>query len=531
MHPSPHTSPSAPERLLERALALLQAGQTSQAAAYLKEARTLYPRDPQILYHLGNSLRLCGAVPEAVEVLETAIDLDPGLVDAWFSLAFLHIREGRNSQASELLIDLCKRFAKDVQLHRKAADLLAGIGAEKAAATLYEGIVDIEPGRSGAHMQLALLYQKLGHYAEAESQLNRVIALDPGNGAAYMLLANSRQMSDEDRHLEPLFKTALNKQDATDETRSCLHFGLGKLYDDWGAYDQAFDHYRHANQLKRGQYRFDREAWREQVCRLIAIFDSVKPGNPFFAAPRPVPGFIVGMLRSGTTLLERLLTTSDKLHGLGETERLDAFIGHLSSIKGVPYPECVLQLEPGEADLIAADFRRHVATGHEWAMFVLDKNPLNFMHVGLIALLFPDSPIFHCRRDALDTCLSVYFQNFAHARNNYAYDLDDIAAFYAGYEKLMSFWETAYPGRLIHVEYEKLVEKPESVMRGLYEKLQLDWVPDAIQPRTNPATISTASVWQARQSIYTQSIGRWRNYSKYLSPLKDALGEYRALYQ
>ena len=167
-------------------------------------------------------------------------------------------------------------------------------------------------------------------------------------------------------------------------------------------------------------------------------------------------------------MLFRSLTSHAAVYGSGETELLDACIQRIAEFQAAAYPECLPRLPHEKLRAIAEDYCRQLAAGKPAANLILDKNPLNFMHTGLIALLFPQAPIIHCRREPRDTCLSIYFQNFAHPRNNYAYDLQDIAAFYAGYEKLMGFWEALLPGRLIQVDYEKLVAEPAAMTQELY---------------------------------------------------------------
>ena len=517
--------PTPPElsRLLEQAVALYQSGQAEAATARLKEAREWDPANPLVAYHLGNSLRLAGAMDEAVQALKAAIELDPSLADAWFSLAFLYFNQNEAARAEEVLRDLCRRYPDDPKLQHKSASLLAGFGRYATAADLYERLIQLQPERASLRQQLGMQYQKLGHFADAAVQFRQAIALDPDNGPAYLLLANTQRAGADDRPLQALYESGLDRPGIATDTRACLHFGLGKLHDDWGDYDLAFDHFRAANELRRAHAPFDRMAWQRMVDELIRVGRELRFVSQTKPDTGPVAGFVVGMLRSGTTLVERLLTNGPGVESLGETELLDTFIQRIESYTGFPYPECLLRLSSEEIEAIAADYRKQISIGRGEAKLLLDKNPLNFMHVGLIAILMPEARILHCRRDALDVCLSVYFQDFAHARNNYAYDLGDIAAFYSGYQKLMEFWNTLLPGRMLEVDYEKLVEEPETEMRLLYEALGLTWTPDAIRPQDNPATISTASIWQARQPVYQYAVGRWRHYSKHLSPLRDAL--------
>lgn len=523
----PTSAPAtAAAELLNQGITLLKTGQYATAAACLRSACGQDPGNAQAHYQLGNSLRLSGDYQAAAEALNQATLLDPALHDAWFSLAFLHFQQGQFQLAADSLGRMCNHFPNDFDLHHKAAGLLSGFGQHEMATTLYEHMVSIDPDQPVGHLQLGIQYQKSGRYTEAAEQFQQAISLAPGHGPPYMLLANTRRMTDADSGLCKMFERAIAQPGLSDDARACIGFGLGKIYDDLGHYDRAFEQYRTANSLRRQQVVFSQTGWSQFVERLIHSFGQVDFGTKP-ARSEPTPGYIVGMLRSGTTLVERLLGNHPAAQGCGESELLDTFIQRIAELKSAPYPECILQLDAEELAAIATDFRRQIATGKSQATLLLDKNPLNFVHVGLIALLFPDAPIIHCRRNTLDTCLSIYFQNFAHASNNYAYDMDDIAAFYAGYERLMRFWESLLPRRLIPIQYEALVSDPETTAQSLYSAVGLTWEPKAIEPQANPATISTASVWQARQPIYSHSVDRWRHYEQHLSELHAALNRHQ----
>lgn len=515
-------SPPDISRLIEQGIALYQSGQAEAAVTHLREALGQEPGNPQVLYHLGNALRIAGALDEAIAALQGATQRDPGLVEAWFSLAFLHLNRNDPTQAEEALQDLCRRFPDDFRLQHKSASLLAGFGRHAVAARLYERLVELQPERAVVRQQLGMQYQKLGRFQDAAVQLRQAIALDPDSGSSYMLLANTRRAGEEDRPLQALFESGLSRPGIGPDTKACLHFGLGKLHDDWGDHDEAFGHFQAANELRRAQAPFNRAAWQRTVDDISRVCRQLRFRPKPDAEEGPVAGFVVGMLRSGTTLVERLLTNNSAAEGLGETEFLDTFIQRIENYTGAPYPDCLLRLSSQDIEAISTDYRRQISIGRG-ARLLLDKNPLNFMHIGLIALLMPEAPILHCRRDPLDLCLSIYFQDFAHARNSYAYDLGDIAAFYVGYLQLMALWDELLPGRLLEVEYEKLVAEPEAETRRLYHALGLHWTPEAIRPQDNPATISTASIWQARQPIYSHAVGRWRQYERHLEPLRAAL--------
>jgi tetratricopeptide (TPR) repeat protein len=470
---------------------------------------------------LGNALRLCDRPGEATEALKAALAIQANHTEAALSLAYLYIQQAETGQAAAVLLALCKARPGDSEALEKAASLLSGVKESAAAAELYEQAARGEPARGDLQLHLGTQYQKLGLHAEAAAAFQRATELDPRLGSAYMLLANTRRFAAVDPDLERRCRSSLEQPGLSDENAACIHFALGKMYDDSGDYDAAFEDYHRGNELRHRSSPFDRQAWAVLVDRLPKVFGDVR-----FPTAEPAasgPAFVVGMPRSGTTLVTRLLGNAPSVHNVGETELLDAFIQRIAEIKGSRYPDCVLQLDRDELTAIAADYRRQLPSGSPRTQFVVDKNPLNFIHVGLIALLFPGAPIIHCRRDPLDTCLSIYFQNFAHARANYAYDLGDIAAFYAGYSRLMAFWEDRLPGRLIQVDYAALVADPESVVQELYTRLGLPWSPAAARPENNTGTIATASAWQARQPIYTHSVGRWRHYATHLQGLRQAV--------
>ena len=516
-------SPMAPsgQDAFGRGLQLLQSGQAQAAVEQLQAARRLNPLEPGVLYALGNGLRLCNRPHEAAEALQATLALQPDHADAAYSLAYLYIQQAETARAAAVLLALCKTPAGEEHLER-AASLLAGIKENAAAAELYEQVARRMPARGDLQLQLGVQRQKLGHYAEAAAAFERASELDPRLGSAYMLLANTRRFTDIDPELERRCRMSLEQPGLGPEDAACIHFALGKMYDDSGHYDQAFGEFRRGNELRSRSSPFDRRAWQTFVDRLMDVFRDIK--FPIAAPPAaPGPAFIVGMPRSGTTLVSRLLGNAPAVHNIGETEMLDAFIQRIAEIKVAPYPDCIPALDSNELAAIAADYRHQLPGAETQAELILDKNPLNFMHIGLIALLFPGAPVIHCRRDPLDTCLSIYFQNFAHARANYAYDLDDIAAFYTGYRRLMAFWEKRLPGRLLHVDYEALVADPENVMRALYGRLDLPWSPSAARSESNPGTIATASAWQARQPIYERSVGRWHRYASHLQGLRQAL--------
>jgi tetratricopeptide (TPR) repeat protein len=475
-------------------------------------------------YQLGNCLRRCGEQIAAEQALKAAIRNDASISDAYISLAYLYHSQGKSDLAASTLSILVKAHPTNTTLRLQVAGLLADMGCHQQAIPLYQGCLHHDHRDSQTHLRLGQSLQKLGRFKEAAQSYLQALEADPNNDAAYLLLAHTRRLGTADAQLIRRFETVLTNPRLSEESIKCIHFSLGKMNDDLNNYDEAFTHFRIANELQHRRVQFDRHALVNYVASVKHVFTRNFFQSRFVGdSSSPTPVFIVGMLRSGTTLVERILASHPQVSGLGETERVDQLAETLAMRLHAPYPECMLRLTKDEASGTRAELQTQQPTGTHAATYLVDKNPLNFMHLGLIASVFPDAPILHCVRDPLDTCLSIYFQYFAHPRNNYAYDLDDIGFFYTQYLKLMQHWHAVLPVPIYTVQYEELVEHPEKVTRSLLSAISLPWDPACLEPHKHTASIATASLWQARQPIYTSAVGRWHHYSSRLDALRDAL--------
>jgi hypothetical protein len=238
----------------------------------------------------------------------------------------------------------------------------------------------------------------------------------------------------------------------------------------------------------------------------------------------PTPLFVVGMLRSGTTLVERILASHPQVHGMGEVNWMAELVGQAKTQTGSGYPALLDVLTDAHIAELRAAYRARWSQDSKDATYIVDKNPLNFIYLGLIARMFPNARIVHCQRDPRDTGTSIYFQNFANTVNSYAYDLKDIGQFHNGYHEVMEHWQRVLPHGMLHsVVYEKLVAAQETETRRLLAALELKWNPACLEFQALPDNIATASVWQARQALYGTAVGRWRHYQRHLKPLLDTL--------
>ena len=312
----------------------------------------------------------------------------------------------------------------------------------------------------------------------------------------------------------------LARQGITLSDRATLHFGLGKAFLDIGDSVEAFRHYDEGNRLKRSTYAYDIEATERWMESLAEVFSpALLEARDVVGARSPAPVFVVGMPRSGTTLVEQILASHPRVHGAGELRRLQTLVDGIadfpSSVRSLTATQCKAV---GEAYL---DFIAPMAIGKQ---YVVDKMPSNFLFAGMIRLMLPGAHIIHCRRDPVDTCLSCYTKLFA-GEQPFAYDQTELGRFYRAYERLMANWRTALPAaEFLEVDYEAVVADIETQARRMLDFLGLPWDAAVLRFHETERPIRTASVNQVREPIYRSSVGRWRQHAAQLQPLLKALG-------
>jgi tetratricopeptide (TPR) repeat protein len=353
-----------------------------------------------------------------------------------------------------------------------------------------------------------------GRFDDAEQLFQRAIAIAPDQPEAWAGLVRYRKMQPDAGWLAAA-QRLLSKPISVGQEIN-LRYALGKYFDDVQDFDNAFSSYRLANELKkRSAPKYDAARLARRVDQIIALYDSDwlrgarGQGNE---SRRPV--FIVGMPRSGTTLTEQILASHPDAFGCGELR-----FWHAACVEY----EAALRATEGRASMPAAaeKYLSLLTNFSAAASRVVDKMPANFMNLGLIHAAFPHARILHMRRNPLDTGLSIYFQIFSNT-HLYAHDLEDIAHYFTQYSRLMAHWRSTLPmGTVLEVPYEKLVSDPEPWIREIVQFVGLPWDPRCLDFHQTERTVITASNWQVRQRMSASAAGRWRNYEKYLGPLRD----------
>ena len=481
--------------------------QVDLAIECFERALGLHPNFAKAQYNLGAGLEGRGQPEAAIVAHRRAIAADPSLANAYSRLGNLLNTRGALDeaqacfrQAAALTEDPADRALEEAKIL-----LMEGRSAE-AEAALRQSLA-LNDRNSLAHAMLGNLLGETGRFDAAIKSLETAIELDPDRVGAWHNLTLLRKTGQAERSFVDRMAGRLRRPGRTESDKIVLHFALGKAHDDLCDYEAAIHHYDLGNRLEHGRHLFDRDALTAEIDRQIATYtvDSFARGT---AAGRdsalPLP--ILGMPRSGTTLVEQIVSAHPKVGGGGEltfwTER-------------VAKPESIERMADDYLALL-----RGLAPG---AARVTDKNPFNFLHIGMIHQALPNARMIHTRRHPVDTCLSIFFTRFATAQP-FAYDREDLVFYYREYERLMAHWETVLPkDRLLTVDYEDLTADPESVIRPMLAFVGLEWDDACLMPERNQRQVRTASVWQARQPVYRGSVARWRHYRPWLGELRALL--------
>jgi tetratricopeptide (TPR) repeat protein len=473
------------------ALANLQQGMSdySRALGNFQRVLQIEPENGDACYGRGTVLYALGRQQEAISSYRQAVSYRPNSARYQVGLAAALMAESQHEEAAEY----CENALR--------------ISPDNADAVALAAQIAIRRG------QTEKAYEYLRPLLEQGVQSENVV----------MAFANvSRDVGRTSEAIQLLQEIADKGGSQSTEGRINLHFSLGRLYDREAEYEQAFRNFEQGNKLK--QVSFGHEHHMLEVDAFIAqngwYFINNLPRSSVISE-RPV--FIVGMPRSGTTLVEQILSSHPAVYGAGELTDIGEMVEKLPAMLGTQkqFPQCLSLINAEQLDKLATAYLARLEKLSPDARRVTDKM-LGFMYLGFIQLVLPSARIIHCRRDPLDTCLSGYFQDFSSA-HSYSYDLYNLGVYYRGYEKIMRNWKSVLSLPMIDVQYEDMIADQESVSRRLIEFCGLEWDDRCLNFHKNERFVGTASYDQVRRPIYSSSVCRWKNYDKFIDPLRKAL--------
>ncbi|HEX7641006.1 MAG TPA: sulfotransferase [Burkholderiaceae bacterium] len=480
-----------------------------------------FPQSGQAWKALGTALQIQGK--DAIEALSKAAQLLPGDPEAHNNLAAAMLDGGRAldaAQAARHALDLRPGYAEAHANLGKAALQLRRLAE---SIDNYESAIALYPHDPSWHCNLGIAYNESGRLEEAAQAFERAIAIGPGLVQAHYGLSQLKTYSATDPHPAMLESRIDAVAALPPDLRTRYWFALGKMREDLGRYDDAFTAYCEGNRIKHEQYRIDDTIDDALVERIKAtftrgLFDARQGYGQ--ATPERTPVFIVGMPRSGTSLLEQILASSPGVFGAGELPLMHEIAEqHFGGPEAKPFPFTVPDLTNEQ---LAHMGRQYV--GRAWSLapsarVLTDKMPANFFYVGLIRLMLPGAKIIHIMRDPMDICFSCYALLFGGDKQAFSYDLEMLGRYYGRYAEVMAHWHRVLPDSILALHYEDLVQDTEGQARRVLDYLGLPWDERCLDFHRNPRRVDTASAAQVRRPIYTSSMKRWQRFARHLEPL------------
>ncbi len=497
--------------------ALLEARLYPAAIKHLRLALKLDPNYIEAGFNLANALHSADKIPQAIEAIDVILKTSPDLPRALSIKARLLALADRDSEAVDTFTRYLAVVPTDLNAVMGKSSSLFKLNKLDQAEPPLRDLLRTTPDNGMARGILGNILLAKGLVAEAIEQFEMTLKVAPRSAKGFYNLSRAKDFTPDDPLVKSMVALADDPTLALEE-QALLHFGLAKAYEDFGDFDTSFAHLKKGNDLRAAEAKYNIATDQTLFADLLQRFAPAGPAIHPAPAPRR-PLFVLGMMRSGTTLMEQILSSHPQVHGAGELEilpRLASF--ELTNSPTGPLNEAALTRirrgylaalnnEPGDQTV------------------VVDKLPANFRFIGLIQKAFPEARILHMRRDPVAVCWSVYKTYFTHSTIGYAHNLQDTMAYYDLYEQMMADWRTAYPGGFMDVDYEALTRTPEPVIRAVLDYCGLPFDPACLSPQDNRRAVQTASLRQVRSGIYQGSSKKWRAFDQYLAPLKAHFGQ------
>ncbi|MBI1211709.1 MAG: tetratricopeptide repeat protein [Alphaproteobacteria bacterium] len=554
--------PRFAEAISNRGNGLRNLRRYDEAEAEYRRALSINPSYAEAYNNLGSVLRDLERPAEAVTAYKKAIAIAPNYVEARNNLILAHkdlqdydaaLSAGQDAlrvkpQNAEALayigsiyVDQKKldqgfdALRRSLALNPNKAEAHNMLGrayfeanqSEKAL-ECYRKAASLKPDFADPYNNIGMCLKELGRFDEALDALNRALAINPNLIGTYVNLVDAKKFeSKDDQHLVALERFAAKIDTLPEERQQHLHFALAKAYDDLKRYDEAFPHLLKGNAIKRRTITYDEQTALNYFERVkSAIAAEVVRDKAGGGTATDLPIFVLGMPRSGTTLVEQIIASHPAVTGGGELKDMSDTVNSVRKRDGVqaPYPEFVVALTPQELAAFGESYARRLATRAPGALHITDKMPSNFYFLALIHLALPNAKVIHTNRNPVDTCLSCFSKLFA-GEQLQTYDLAEVGRYYRAYHGLMEHWRAVLPPlAFLDVQYEEIVADLEGQARRILDYCGLEWNPRVLDFYKHERPVKTASASQVRKPIYGSSVARWRNYEKFLGPLLQELG-------
>ena len=463
-------------------------GEIESAKKAYKNALRINNNYPTAQNNLGQILFTQGEFKESISYFKWALEFKPDFAEAYYNLgnAYLSLEDLHNA----------------IKLLKKA--------------------ISVKPDFADAYNNLGIAYLRTGEQELAREFFENAIALVPAYASAHHNLSSVKKYYEKDSQVIQM-ESLLSNTEISIQDQIYFSFSLAKVYEDLGSHEELFKHLNHANRMRKKQLNYsisDSERHNEMIKLFFNNQSNKKIKILYKGSPSVRPIFIVGMPRSGTSLVEQIVSSHNEVHGAGELKNFNNIIvpiirDHLSNED--------FSLTEDEYRLIRKQYENELSKFNVNEKIITDKWPLNFRSIGFILSAFPEAKIIHLKRNPTATCWSIYKHYFSHEGNGWAYNLNDLADFYNLYIELMNYWHDLYPGKIYDISYEELTSNQEKETRKLIQYCDLNWDKNCLNFHKNKRDVKTASSLQVRKKMYQGSSDAWRKYADYLKPLNDAL--------
>ena len=504
--------------------ALRDQGKLDEAIAVFRQALILKPNYAETHFNLGNALKDQGKLDEAIAGFRQALILKPDYAEAHNNLGNALHDQGNPDEAIASFRQAFTVRPDFAGAHFNLGNALIDQGKLDEALTSFRQALALKPDYAEAHNSLGFIFKELGRMDDAIANFRKALSQKQDYVGAFKNLSLIIKFTEVDDVIHAMEDLYNKKGDMSDADHIHLGFSLGKVFEDLKNYRKSFNFFLGANLLKRESYEYSMQNDRDLFERIKKTFSS-----EFFAAHHGsgnqdgTPVFILGMPRSGTTLVEQILASHPLVFGAGELMVLTDLVNDIcTGEETAQFPECMLDLGVDEFERMGSDYIEKIREYSNDVKYLTDKMPNNFFRVGLIRTILPDAKVIHCIRDPMDTCFSIFKHEFT-GTHMYAYDMTELGRYYNLYRDLMAHWEKVLPGFMYTLRYEDMVEDQQDQTRSLLDFCGLPWDEACLNFHKTERRVSTASLAQVRQPIYRDSIKLWQRHEKQLEPLRKAI--------
>ena len=496
-------------------------GQLEEAFKSFQKAVALKPDYAEAQYNIGVTIHELGQVDSAIKCYERVLAIQHAYPNAHNNLGQILLESGQPDAAMnhfEWAVAYQPEFS---EAHNNLGSSLLALRQVNTAVTHYEKAIALKPDYQLAYNNLGIAYQRLGEIDKAFKSFERALAIKSDYAKAHHNLSSLKKYTKNDKQIVEM-ESLLSIKDLSQSDRIFICFALAKAYENLGKQEELFKVLNEGNQLRKKELQYSIEKSENHNSIIKKLFNSSpKPLSNQALTIRPI--FIVGMLRSGTSVVEQIISSHHEVYGAGELKNLTQIIipilrEHLTDDKKKLSKKTFLS--------IRKQYLESLSRFNTSENVITDKWPLNFRSIGFILSAIPEAKIIHLKRDARATCWSIYKHYFSDTGNGWAYNFDDLAEFYKLYSELMRYWHEMFPGKVYDISYEDLTTNQEDETRKLLEYCELEWDQNCLDFHKNKRAVDTASVLQVRQKMYQGSSEAWKEHEEYLLPLIKALSSY-----